>query len=253
MTVTIEWVLEETQQAPEGGDVVSSTYGVLDIDAVVVESYDIGADVTEHPVEEGSDITDHSRPKLNVVSLECAITNQPITSPREHLGTTEAVELELPAVTRITWGAQGMAGRRSSTEESAQSQGVRVLRFEDDFDRCREVFEQLEELRTNGTPIDVIGARFGDLEGYLIVGLSFPVENDNGIVFTLDIKERRTARTQEVDAPSPLIERGRRGRNRGNQPGREGSETRTSAARALVDDINQRMGNQSLLSAGGGS
>lgn len=254
MTVTIEWTLEESRQAPEGGDITSSTYGILDIDAVIIESYDIGADVTEHPVEEGSDITDNARPKLNAISLECAVTNQPITSPREHLGSTEAVELELPSVTRITRGAMGMAGRRSSTEEAAQSQGARVLQFEDEFDRCRECYEQLEELRTNGTPIDVIGARFGDLEGYQIVGLSVPVDNDNGIIFTLVIKERRTARTQEVDAPSPMVERGRRGTNRGNQAGRENeNETRTSTARALVDDINRRMGNQSLLSAGGGS
>lgn len=216
MPVTIEWMTEETSPSPQGGDLIEAQYGILEVDAIVTETYDLAAEVSEHPVEEGANISDHVRPSLNHITLEVAVSNQPIRAIGNHGATFRATELRLPSVTRITRGAQGR--QRSQTETSAPSQGATVLRFdEESFDRVREVHDELERLMRSGTPIDIVGARFGDLENYLITGVSMPVSNDNGFTFTLDIQELRTAVTQEAAAPSPSVERGRRQGNRGRQ------------------------------------
>lgn len=56
----------------------TSIGGIL-IDACLSETHTLASDVTEYPVEEGSAITDHARAKPNHVSLECIITNTPLS------------------------------------------------------------------------------------------------------------------------------------------------------------------------------
>lgn len=49
-------------------------------DLVKTADYDFGVDVTEHPVEKGSDITDNVRVKTDEATLELVLTNEPIES-----------------------------------------------------------------------------------------------------------------------------------------------------------------------------
>ncbi len=228
--VIVEWQVNQTSTAAEGGDTVETTYGRIDIDVVSVETYALTAEATEHPVEDGVNITDHVRPGLSMISLECTVSNTPITSTLDHTGNVQQQDLSLPSRVKITRGALGLARQRSQTEESEQTQGVSVFKFDEEFDRVREVFDQLQDLKDSGTRIDLIGARFGDLEGYLIINLNFPVDNDNGVNFTMDLRELRTAQTQEVDAPSPQVERARRRSDRGNNPTTEEGDDSDRAA-----------------------
>lgn len=55
--------------------------GTLEIDATVREQYSISAEVTDHPVERGANISDHSRRKPDVLRMECVVTNTPIAAP----------------------------------------------------------------------------------------------------------------------------------------------------------------------------
>jgi hypothetical protein len=52
------------------------------LDAVLSESHPLINTVTSHPVEQGSPITDHSRPEANVISMRCWISDTPIS--QEH-------------------------------------------------------------------------------------------------------------------------------------------------------------------------
>jgi hypothetical protein len=56
----------------------SGGLGVLEFDAVPNESHVVSATVTEHPVEEGANMSDHAKPNLRVVTLEGVITNTPL-------------------------------------------------------------------------------------------------------------------------------------------------------------------------------
>lgn len=49
----------------------------ITIDAVVTETHGHQLQVTEHPVEEGADITDHARVRPDTITLDCAVTDTP--------------------------------------------------------------------------------------------------------------------------------------------------------------------------------
>lgn len=48
------------------------------IDCAVSETHNFESDVTEYPVESGSDITDNVRPKPITIEMECLVSNTPI-------------------------------------------------------------------------------------------------------------------------------------------------------------------------------
>jgi hypothetical protein len=56
---------------------VSTISKTLDIDATVKESHKSGVDVTDHPVEQGINVSDHARPKPDEVTLEGIVSNTP--------------------------------------------------------------------------------------------------------------------------------------------------------------------------------
>lgn len=56
------------------------TVDVLVFDAVTRESPTFAAVATEHPVEEGADVSDHVRPKPVEVTLEVTLTDYPLSS-----------------------------------------------------------------------------------------------------------------------------------------------------------------------------
>lgn len=51
---------------------------VVTVDACVSESHLRANTVTDHPVEEGAPISDHSRPEAARVQLECVVSNTPL-------------------------------------------------------------------------------------------------------------------------------------------------------------------------------
>lgn len=235
--IRIQWeTTEDTRDPEEGGDVLEVTVGELEIDATVSEISDVTATATEHPVEEGVNITDHVRPDLLRVQLECIVSNTP-TRARVEGAAIRDTDLEIPGRTIFAGGAVG--SRRSRTEgREASTIAARVLTFEQAFDRPVEVVDQLRELMHAGTPVDILDLRLGDLEQWLLVGMSPEVATTDAVRFTLSARELRTAVTEEVEAPSPRVERGRRGRGRGRQRGSgdgDGQERRRSVGRQAYD------------------
>ena len=53
-------------------------FGVLEFDASISETHTDESDVTEHPVEDGSNITDHVRLLPNTFEMSGMITNTPL-------------------------------------------------------------------------------------------------------------------------------------------------------------------------------
>lgn len=58
---------------------------LLTLDASISETHSADADATDHPVEQGSNITDHIRPKPRTLSIEGIISNTPTSPDREAL------------------------------------------------------------------------------------------------------------------------------------------------------------------------
>jgi hypothetical protein len=64
--------------------------GTVWIDVSVSESHSLSAEVSEHPVESGTDVTDNIRPTPRTIRVEGLVTNYPIEEPLSHIGTARA-------------------------------------------------------------------------------------------------------------------------------------------------------------------
>jgi len=60
------------------GKSATVTIGEVTVDASISEGHYVSADVSDHPVERGSDITDHVRKRNPSLSIEAIITNTPL-------------------------------------------------------------------------------------------------------------------------------------------------------------------------------
>lgn len=57
--------------------------GVIDtivVDAIKRETHPLKNTITDHPVEEGSPFSDHSRPEADTVTLDCFVSNTPLSA-----------------------------------------------------------------------------------------------------------------------------------------------------------------------------
>ncbi len=80
------------------------------LDASINEQHNGTNDITEHPVEVGSNITDHIRPKQDTLSIEAMITNTPMNpSQQRRVVTSRGVKLDTTSVGDIPRGAVGFA------------------------------------------------------------------------------------------------------------------------------------------------
>lgn len=52
--------------------------GELEVDATVARNFTFDATMTEHPVEEGSDITDHHQPLPDLITIEGVVSSAPL-------------------------------------------------------------------------------------------------------------------------------------------------------------------------------
>lgn len=68
------------------------TIGTIWIDVSISEKHQLSAEVTDHPVEDGSNITDNVRPQPRSVQIEGLVSNHPTELPLSHVGGTRASE-----------------------------------------------------------------------------------------------------------------------------------------------------------------
>ena len=191
--ITISWVEESTGQLPEGGDAFNFEFGTLNLDIAEADNYEVASLVTEHSVEGREQINDHHVPQLDRASVDVVVSESP--SARTIGEGTTISDIEL------------------GTGKSAS-----VITVPDGTTRTADIFDELRRLTKDGVEVDVEGLR-RPIEGWLIESVSSPrsVETAGALICTLAFVEVSIASVSEVDAPSPRVERGRQGRDRGRQ------------------------------------
>jgi len=68
------------------------TIGPIWIDVSISEKHGLTADVSDHPVERGTNVVDHIRPTPRTVQIEGFVTNHPIEQPLSHAGSARVVD-----------------------------------------------------------------------------------------------------------------------------------------------------------------
>ncbi len=179
----------------------------LDFDCSVNEGYESAAEVTEHAVERGANVTDHVRPKNDTISLECVITNTPLDNPTFGLD-----------------GATGSVGSHS-LEVGGKKFNAQTWGFSQAFDRVARADTQLRALKSAGQVLTVIA--HGSHPARIVRTISDAVitrykwdraaESGNSLMITLELSRIRIATTQRVDAV-PRRRSGRQQQARGTQP-----------------------------------
>jgi hypothetical protein len=227
----------------------SGAFTSIHVDATIRESHNTSSQVTEHPVEQGANVSDHVRPELEKLTLEVFITNTPIRLPKSHVSgvLAEIKSLELPRSVNGALGRgvprragppmltgpyippqRGPLGQSTPAilpEWSAaqlidvlqSDPSVSVLQFSAEFDRVRTLYNELRRLVTGGTLCRILtGLR--EYENMVIKGMDTPRENAEGsaITVTLDVIQVRIVTTETVEVPKQV--RARKPKPKGNQP-----------------------------------
>lgn len=186
-------MVEITFEEPEGSGQLQS----IQFDAVVRDTHESTATVTEHPVEQGANISDHVRADLDSIVLEAIVSNFPITQPP-----TQAD------------GASSSVSDVDLTDRDGNEIGkARVLVFDGEFDRVRSVYDELRRLKDTGTIIGIITSlREYDSMILRAINPSRDVASGNMLTVKVEATQIRIVESEIVDAPVPDENQRNRGR-----------------------------------------
>jgi hypothetical protein len=187
---------------------------LMRFDAVTRQAHESTARPTDHPIEEGADVSDHIQPGLDSLSMEVVVSNEPISDPETQMdgavGTVRSVEVP----SSLNLGPLAIP----------LTQTVSVFAFSQEFDRVRTVYDLLRELKANGTRID-IHTTLRDYTDMVLTRVA-PVRQastGDALFATVDAREISVVSSETVSVPEPEETRGETNRNRGRQNTAESS------------------------------
>jgi hypothetical protein len=204
-------------------------------DVTTEEGHHLKAEVTEHPVEEGINVTDNVRPEADELSLTCFISNTPIKTKANVLtevkktgkiigaqsGSVTGEKLDvktydpplLPTPGSLINALSSAIGNLLNGKKEYKAQ---VLKFSKDFDNVQETYFALKELRDTGQRVEVI-TTVRTYKDMVVVDVSMPrtSEHGTGAAVTIQLKEIRVVSTLKVKAPRPADSLGAPRKNQG--------------------------------------
>ncbi len=201
-----------------GGTYLSPQSGsAIYFDCVTKEQVIRDAEVTEFPVEQGANISDHYRVKLNEVKLEVFVSQEPIdlTAHAEGQGFYGAQTLNLPqypnangtlstiakaVVNPVGTISSAIGGLLDPRENPVIMQGV--LQWAAPFDSLTSLLTALDAIRAQAGLVDVI-TKSWTYSGMVITEVTTDRDKETGTGTRMTIAFRKLAivNTQQVAAP----------------------------------------------------
>lgn len=165
-------------------DAAGDTIG-LDLDVAKLLTYERAAEVTEHPVENGSPISDHVKAVNAAFGLEGVISNSPIRVPTTQM--------------------RGLARAAGNVEVrvGGETQRVTLQRWSGAFDRKRECNDLLAALVT-GRFVVTLTTSLELLENLIVTRFKVTEDPDSGnaLGLILDFKQLRLVGTSRAAVPA---------------------------------------------------
>lgn len=209
---------------------------ILWFDVVTEENHHLKAEITEHPVEEGINVTDNVRPEPDVVTLTCFISNAPIKVAREvqtevkkegkligaQAGTIQfGQKLEVKTYDPPLAPTPGslinaLTSAISNLLKGKKEWKANIIKFDKDFDNVQDVYFALKELRDTAQRIEAITS-VRSYKDMVVQDVTMPrtSEHGTGASVTIQLKEIRVVSTIKVKAPKPAELRGTDRKNNG--------------------------------------
>lgn len=204
--------------------------GSIFIDAVVRETHHLAAELTQHPVEDGSDLSDHYRPAPRAVELEGVITDMPLELPQSHANGARKVQSPIELAKELfgmQLGPIPISISGSPQMGSVNTFSPEMTRVQSTWDEFVAIFEQ-RKLITIVTSLDI----------YADMGLSNLEAQKLGksYSFTCFGMQVRTAKSSKVAAfkAKPKVERAKPMVDKGKQ---EPPPVSTSLAKKALDAL----------------
>lgn len=217
----------------------------LVLDVAISEQHRSSATATEHPVEQGVNITDHIRPEADELTLEGFVSNTPIRQPDSNMdgvtGSKEAVDLFEPALAEFQANRHSVGDHKNNAglgRPAGPRRTATVLTFSGLFDRARSVYDELRAICASGTLVRVVTS-LREYDSLAILGIE--VDRDagsaNALPVSITLRRIHVVQTQTIAAPLPREPRAHRRENAGNQPTSDAAAVNESAAsRGISDD-----------------
>jgi hypothetical protein len=149
----------------------SGNSDLIEIDAVIKRSHSRTTKRTQHPVEEGADITDHIRAEPMDLSMDCVISDNPIRNLLQGTfeGAVAGFDPSNPIGSVLQGGFDGL-----NNVFGIEKKHVKVL-------------ERIEKARLNSTEITIVTPR-RIYDGYYIEGYSFDDTDEHDTLrFSIDL------------------------------------------------------------------
>lgn len=172
---------------------------MINVDACLDETHQLSNTVTDHPVEEGFNVTDHSRPNPDRVTLRCFISNTPL-SPDQ---TTKAVR---EGAISFEPGENSEASRTEAQLNNVRFQTTAIRAA---LGRGETAYSQLKKYQEESTLIEVVTTLksygLNKDEGMMIESISIPrtKQNYDGLEFSIQLKQIRIVRNKQTRDTRP--------------------------------------------------
>ena len=128
------------------------TIGAIAVDAMVREVHRLAGEATSHPVEAGSDISDHYRPAPRGIELEGIITDTPIGVPGSHENGAVPVQRTFEIPTELF----GMRLGPIPISIPGFSKQGSVTTFSTTMERVRSTWEEFESMFAERKVITIV-------------------------------------------------------------------------------------------------
>lgn len=245
---------------------------VVQFDVVTKESIETSLQVTSHPVEDGSDVTDNAHPEPIKISIEAYMSNTPLPSNPGVFGningpivsesslSLEAKKLDLAKMGELPqFGEQGptflelasqftpgagtkiVTGAISNFFNPAPDSATTFRAVPGFVDRVQKVYFLLANAQFARTLVTV-HIKLLDMEDMLISKLGVPraTQDGDGASFSIDFQRVRIVKSATVDAPIPAESRAAPTKSAGAQPtsdSKKDNKNQVGWAKALKDKI----------------
>ncbi len=190
----------------------------IEIDSCLEETHTLTNTVTDHPVEEGFNITDHCRPNPDTVSLRCFVSNTPLSQEQVARAVRQGdVDFTTSAAQAVDIGAQDGRGANTYTK-------LKKLRDEG------RLIQVVTPLRTYGV---------SSTEGMVIEGITIPRTrfNFDGLEFSINLKQVRIVRNRSTLDVRPRDKRTQKKKKEGNKTATQEPPARKKTALKNIADF----------------
>lgn len=213
--------------------------GGIWIDCTVKERHRLMSEISDHPVEDGPDVSDHVRPMPRSVTLDCVISNTPLAVPQSHADGARMIDRKIrlpPQPAKLPLGLGEASIRVGPLGQLAikETREATVKTFDPPFDRVQAVWQELDAMHAEGRVVSV-HTTLGDYHDMAIEDVDVPrdVTTFASLRFTITLRQiRRVESARLAAAAVPSMPRAAAGVSRGKQSAKEVDSDAPEPARA---------------------